>query len=314
MNRNNRHMRYRRSIYRKKRIKTVVITVVCAVLLTVVLFTIIGNALGDKVEERLERSNGKVTDTADAAHATVRSVNAYPVPLSANDSKLSTRLSRAAANGYKEICFELDTENGTLLYSSDIAVQLGKQGSGLELWQLDDAMKLFDENGLYSIGITHVSDLSSEDDLARSAGTGYHAALIAEALRAGVDDVLVYVGELPAEQYDELIALAESIHRLCPEGRIGLSLPLGILSGSDNSELMDKLWNAFDYLAADLTDPAVDGDDAAERIDTALGSMLYYLLRYNMRVLVPYTDDSELAAAISAAVSTNGGQSIQIMP
>ena len=72
------------------------------------------------------------------------------------------------------------------------------------------------------------------------------------------------------------------------------------------------LWNAFDYLAADLSVPT-EGADAANYVSEKLGSMLYYLLRHNVRVLVPYTDDATLNERIVSAVTSNGSQNIQIM-
>ena len=42
--------------------------------------------------------------------------------------------------------------------------------------------------------------------------------------------------------------------------------------------------------------------------------MLYYLLRYNMRALVPSTQDTALAEKIVEAIKSNGSQNIQFMP
>lgn len=303
-------MRYRRSVYRKKRIKIIVSVTASVLLLIVILFVIVGNSLGNKVEEYTSKRSSKATETEQTVHASVSSVNAYPVPLSAENSKLSTRLAKAAANGYTQVCFELDSADGALLYSSPIAQSLGKQPSGLELWKLDDVAKLCDDSGLYAIGIVHLSDFYKNDDLARSAAMGYYAAQVAEALRSGVDDVLIYVGNIPTERYTEVSELAKQIRRLCPDGSIGISLPAYVYADSNT---VDRLWEAFDYLAVDLSVPD-DGVDAADHVGNSLGNMLYYLLRYNVRVLVPYTDDADLAARITQAVTANGSNNIQIMP
>ena len=52
--------------------------------------------------------------------------------------------------------------------------------------------------------------------------------------------------------------------------------------------------------------------DNAEKNKT-LGGMLYYLLRYDMRVLVPYSSVSDEMAKILDTVSKNGSQNIQII-
>ena len=316
MNTPNRHMRYRRSVYRKRRIKIIAITASCAVVVLALLFVIIGNVLGNRTDgEDGEQSEGDTEQGFVDGHTPVREVRACHVPLNEDGTSLSGRLSSAVRGGYSDVCFELDTADGKLLYISEIAQRFGKQTSGAtDMRTLSSIVNLLDSNQVYSIGITHISDFSSDDDLVRSAASGFYAAQIAEALRAGVDDVLIYVGEIPTERYGELIGLADLIHRLSPEGKIGLSLPASVLSSADSSELVDKLWNAFDYLAADLSVKDNTEGDAAEQIGNELGGMLYYLLRYSMRVLVPSTDDAAQAQRIADAVWASGAKSIQIMP
>lgn len=305
-------MRYRRSVYRKKRIKAVIIVTVSAIAVLTLLFAIIGNALGKKVDAGIEkRKNPSSTPTAE--HAELDSVHAYPVPISADGSTLASRLAQAAKKGYSAVCLELNSKDGTLLYSSPLSQSLGRQNASTGLRTLDSAAKLCSENGLYSVGIIYLKDFNTDDDLARTAAIGYYSALAAEALRAGTDDVLLYVSKVPSEYYAELKTLADEVHRLCPTGHIGISLPTEAFSASENDSLADSMWSAFDYLAADFSQPT-DGEDAASYVSSQLGSMLYYLLRFNVRVIVPYTDDSSLAERITAAVTSNGSHNILIMP
>ena len=307
-------MNYRRSIYRKNRIKAVVITSAISLVVIALAFVIIGNAIGANVEENVAKRASKATQTNSEPHAQARSVMAFPVALSDDSSSLSSRLSKIANDGYTEVCFDLDTAEGALLYSSELAISLGKQSVGTELLKLDDAAKKFKDMELYSIGVTRVPDLLSDDDLLRASASGYYAALIAEALRNGIDDVLIHASSVPTDRYGELITLANEIKRLCPDsGSIGVSLPVGVLSDSGNSELIDSLWGAFDYLAADLTSVAAEGDSVPDAVDRALGDMLYYLLRYNVRVLVPYSSDTAEFTAISQSVESNGSQNLQFM-
>jgi hypothetical protein len=307
-------MRYRRSVYRKKRIRIAVLTVAVSLAVIAVLFVIIGNLVGSKVEQsQNDRNNTPPTDQA-LPHAPVRSARAFPVALSESGSSLSSRLSQAASLGYTDVSFEMDTRDGMLRYSSDVAPLWGKQSIGTDLWRLPDAVKSFDNLGLYCIGVTHASDFKSEDDLVRAAAVGYYSSLIAEALRSGVDEVLIYVGELPTQRYAELTRLADEVHRLCPDGgRVGLSLPAAIFADDSNAQLLDDLWSSFDFLAADLTGATSAGVDTVTYIDSTLGEMLYYLLRYELRVLVPYTDDPALSAQIEAAVTAKNTTNIQIV-
>ena len=319
-------MRYRRSVYRKRRIKIAIIVSLCVLAVLALAFVIIGNALGDKVDENRTNDSTSESTGGDTALKDIRMVNAYPVALSEDGSTLATRLSRAQNKGYTDICFDLDTEDGTLQYISDIAVSLGKQQSSPpDLRSLDNIVGLFEDDGLYSIGIAHIPEFGSDDDLVRSAAIGYHSAQISEALREGVDDVLVYAGDIPADRYEELIHLAQEVHRLSPDGVVGIALSPSVLSDSsdiENKELIYRLSLTFDYLAADLSVIGNNSDnnntseeiDAAEYIDGELGKMLLYVLQYKMRVLIPYSDDAALTESISTVIANRDIKNVQIMP
>lgn len=315
-------MRYRRSVYRRRNIRIALIASSCVVVVLALALIIIGNVLGNKVEENNEQPSTDIPPLGNSTGNEIKQVNAYPVALSEDGSTLSTRLTRAQNKGYTHICFDLDTADGTLQYISDLAVALGKQPSNTaDLRTLDSIVRLFKDDGLYSIGIAHINEYNSDDDLIRSAAIGYHAAQIAEALRKGVDDVLIYAEDLSVDRYGELIHLSEEIRRLCPDGVIGISLPTNILSDSadmEKKELIYKLSQSFDYMAADLShmgeDQGQSGIPLAEQVDGELGKMLLYLLQYKMRVLLPYSDDTAVIEGLNSVISNRDIKNVQIMP
>ena len=315
MNRSGRRVSYRRRAYRKKRIK-LILGVVAAVLVTVFIALVIaGNMIGDKVEDNITKRKPQSTQTEALPHGEVKKVLAYPVPIYVEGSSLlATRIKNASDAGYTDACFFLDDKSGKLTYNSDVAISLGKHTSNADMPSLGKAMTAFHEKDIHAVGMTHLSEFNTDDDLARSAAIGYYSALIAEALRSGVDDVMIFVGEIPVERYSELMELALDVHRLCPDGKIGLSLPISMLSDQNNSELVDELWDYFDYLAADLTKVSAGEErPLPDAIDTALGGMLYFLLRYDMRVLVPQVSDSTEMTQILDTVKQNGSENIQII-
>ena len=310
----NRHLKYRRNIYRKRRIKIILLSCLSAIAFIAVLFILIGNALGNRVADNITKRSSKESNVEQAEHTIVPSVRSYPIPLFEETSKLSTRLTRAYENGYTEVCFEFNSKaSGDLLYSSPIAKSLGKQTDSTSLWSVEEIVQLCDKNNLYATGIIYLNEFYVDNDLARSAALGYYSAQISEILRGGIDDVLICVDQLPLEQYDELIELANEIHRLCPDGRIGISLPPEIFANQDTSNVVDKIWGAFDYLAVDIS-VIPEGINSTDHIQQKLGGMLYYLLRLNVRVLVPYSNDPAVLTALSDAVTSNGSQNIQFMP
>ena len=310
----NRHLKYRRNIYRKRRIRIILLSCLSAIAFIAVLFILIGNALGNKVDNNITKRSNKESKVEQTEHTVVQSVRSYPIPLFEESSKLSTRLTKAYENGYTEVCLEFNSKSsGELLYSSPIAKSLGKQVDNSSLWSIDEIVQQCDKNNLYATGIIYLNEFYIDNDLARSAALGYYSAQISEILRGGIDDVLICVNQLPTEQYDELIELANEIHRLCPDGRIGISLPPEIFANQDTSNVVDKIWGAFDYLAVDIT-VIPEGINSTDHIQQKLGSMLYYLLRLNVRVLVPYSNDPAVLTALSDAVTSNGSQNIQFMP
>ena len=309
-----RNMRYRRSIYRKNGIHVYLLVAAAVLTAVVLLFVILGNALGNKAEKsESERNSNKSTESASNEHPIPRNVSAYPVPLSAEDSRLDSRISNAVSLGYADVCFDLDTENDTLLYMSDVAISLGYLSSDSELWKLENAVNLFDRHGLYTIGITHLSRMDTENDLDRQIAAGYYTARIAEAFRSGVDDVLIHSEELSTALHGELTEIANDVHRLCPDATIGISVTPQMLSGEDGGALVDLLWESFDYIAISLDHQPNEGETIPQMADRELGGMLYYLLRYNMRVLIPSTDTDTIAQTKTVLVE-NGVQNMLVLP
>ena len=315
MKKYNRNLRHRRSIYRKNSIFVYLLIALCAVLAIVVVFVLVGNALGKKAEAD---ESGNKDSTNNASDVTERplplSVNSGFVQLSVDNSRLSDRLSGVSTAGYNAACFELDSKNGDVLYSSDVAVSMGYLPSNSGLWELDDVASLFDSHGLYSIGVSHLSRLNTDNDLRRSLAIGYYAAQTAEAIRAGIDDVLLRPDGIPVERYSELVDIAHKVHELCPDGTVGVAVPVSVLTSESASSVVDLLWSEFNYIAVDLTSAPEENETEVQKIDRELGGILYYLLRYNLRVLVPYTDDTSLATEIANAVRRSGSQNIQVIP
>lgn len=315
MKRHGRRVRYRRSMRQKNGILIALPIALCTVITVVILFVVVGNAFGEKAREsEKSRDTRKSTETEAVPHATPRTVRAGSVPLSENGSNLDDRLSRATELGFDSACFELEARDGSLLYYSDVAISAGYLQADAKLKKLPSAIELFDENQLYSIGIIYLSRMNVDDDLKRSMAAGYYASMAAEAIRAGVDDVLLCPIGASVDRYSELVRIAEEIHRLCNGATVGVAIPASAISADTGEQLVELLWGSFDYVAIDLTSVPAEGEDIPSKIDRELGGILYYLLRYNMRALVPSTQDTVLANKITESVNSNGSQNIQFMP
>ena len=304
------HMRYRRSVYRKRKIRIIVITTLCVLAVLAILFIIIGNVLGNKVSDRIPTYESSGNKSATDEHVVVKDVNAYPVLLEQAGSQLGGRIDSAVSKGYSDVCFSLTDASGALMYASPTAKALGKQIGAENLRSPEEVAKVFSDKGVYSIAVLYATELENDNALLRSAAMGYYAALCAELLSAGINEVLIYVQDVPVDTCSELITLASEIHRLSEgKGYVGLSLPSTVFSHEQNAELVTEVWNEYDYLAVDLCK-----GETADQIGDELATMLYDLIRRNVRVLVPNTSDTELNTAIKQVVTSKGAKSIQIMP
>lgn len=317
---------FRRRAYRRRKIKYILLISALVLSALFVIFLIVGNILDRKVSSVIAglddiESGGKGQAQTQEPHGTPESLRVASTLLSQDGSTLESRLATLASDGFKAVGFELDTKDGDLLYSSPVAQKLGYQSVSTELRHLDSAMAKFKERSLYSVGITYVSLLDDTDDLSRTSAIGYYSAIIAEALRSGVDEVLILAPDIDADRAAELIRLADEVHRLVPEGKIGLRLSYPLPEYTSDTiateekkfsdELLTELWNAFDIFALDVfaSDETVP---TAEEAEARIGELLYYALRYNMRVLIPA--DDTVSATISALCEQRGLTNVQYMP
>ena len=296
MNSQKRHSRYRQSVYRKKKIKTVLVTIICVLVILTLAFLVLGNVLSGRADGATSKPDDIPSSSSGIKKSEI-SVNSRFVPLAEDGSTLGSRLSAATSAGYSDINFMLDTEDGALYYQSETASLLGKQkNAASDLRTLSNIVSLMSSQRLYCTAVTHVSEMRSNNDLVRSAAIGYHAALIAEVLRAGIDEVLVMPGDISEDRYDELTKLADEVHRLAENSKIGIVLPVSVFTSDNSADIVHKFSQKFDFIAV--------------RVDAEadMSGLIFYLLSYNVRVIVP---DAETAESIRAE---RAHHNIQIMP
>ena len=304
MNRN-RHVQYRRSIYRKRRIRTIVITVIVSIALLVALFLIIGNVFFDKTNEESPRNKHKETETVlpSLPAESVRQINGACVSLEGSLKSVSSAISSCAQSGAKEISVRLNSSDGKLVHHSDIASRLGYSILGNGTISVSAIVQEADEYSLYVSGIYYVSSFAEDDELARSVKVAELATVISESLRAGLDEVILLAPDITAEQCSEIGHLISEIRAFVPEAVIGFALPDAIV-GSADAELIDSLAMSTSFIALDLTRKK-DSDPIAFA-EERTGSMQYYLLRYKMRVLIPLSENTDTKAALIEAVESKG--------
>ncbi len=311
MNSTNRHAAYRRRIQRRRRIRVILILCASLLLLLFLAFLIVGNLLADN-DPPPEDSDTEEPKT-EAEGALPASVKARPLYLETTDeTTLSSRLQALRRNGALEAAVPLNRKSGSLLYSSPLAKELGLSSSIYSV-TIAGATRQAKNYGLSLCGVWYADAFREKDALLRSVRLSETASLLAEAAENGMKDVLLLAPDLTSDALAELILLSEAVHRLSPDAVLGVAIPSSFFEAEDSAVLIDDLIHGFDFLAIDATVIGT-GETAIERVQAVASANLDRLLRYNMRLLLPYTADADDQAAIIAAAEQYSAKSWLILP
>ncbi|MBR4013157.1 MAG: hypothetical protein IKJ00_02570 [Clostridia bacterium] len=308
MNRN-RHMQYRRSIYKKHRIRVIIITSAVVLALLAILFLIIGNILFDKAnEDENESLQTTAPQTNDSIPAdSVRQIKATAISL---ESSLNSTLDSAKAGGFNAVSVMLNTSDGKLTHYSDIAKRLKYESFNDVKTSVSKLMESAKDRSLYVSGIYYVSAFSESDELARSVYIAELASVISESLLAGLDEVILLAPDITEEQCAEVTHLISEIRAFVPDAVIGFALPESLVE-SNNSNLIDDLARQISFLALDIT--KYGEADPTAFAEARITPMLYSLLRYKMRVMIPFFEESEKQSSIISTVESAGISNWQIV-
>ncbi len=281
---------YRRR--RRQTMATVLTVVLVMLLLLLAVALIVGAVLHQKTADR--RENSSTSDTEAIVPSTPKTPTVLAFPLDRESPSRS--ITSLAKDEKKAASLALCNENGDRLYGASTLSSIAKKA--------DDA-------GLYLSGVLSLSALSQEDDLALHRALSEHCTLVAEALRAGLDEVLLVAPTLSEEQLPALVDFVADVRRLVPDAVIGLSLPYDFMT-EDNATRVDTLAKSFSFLSVNATEhgKAEPTDYVSEVVD----GTLYYLLRYSMRVLLPTPAEDEAQTAMIDTVKEYGVKNMQFLP
>lgn len=313
MNNRNRHMQYRKSIYRKRRIRTILILSCSAAVIAFVLFIIIGTALHNKTQSKntdIFEDQTYQKETSGLKNA--QPIGAYALPLLQDGSNFSDRL-RAIPETAGAVCINLNREDGTLLYSSELTQNISGISVAPDASGIASAVSSIDSNDLYISSVLYVPSFENENDLIEDIELSIWGAVACEALREGVGDVLIIAPSLEVEDMQKLYLLADRIHAAVPDSVIGFLLSDTILTDTQKTSLVDELNKHFNYLALDTSSFSAE-DDPVEYIENRTSKMQLDLMYYKMRVLLPYSSDTVTQQKYIETVEKYNISSWQILP
>ena len=313
MNSRNRHMQYRKSIYRKRRIRAAVISSTVAIILAFALFMIIGTALHSRNEQSPEtepiETENTVTKTPLPAASTV---GAHSLPLLEDGSRFSDRL-KSISEEANAVCINLNLADGTLLYRSNLAANLSGVATHKDATSLSSSLTSIERQGFHASALMYITAFESENDLLTDVELATSGALSCEALREGVGDILFIAKSMSADNVDKICALADNIHSTVDDAIIGITISDDILAESNSVSLIDKLANHFNFLALDTTSYKAD-DDPTLFIEDKISSFQLQLIYYKMRVLLPNSPEPETQQKYIDTVTKYNIQNWQMMP
>jgi hypothetical protein len=304
MNGKNLNVQYRRNSYAKKRIRVIAAIAAIVIVILVVLFFVIGRVLKNKVDKSKEEDSASDIPavTAPLGHAELPSVNGYGFSLlGATNQTISDKIGEISSAEGNCINFVVRSASGEEIYSSSVAKNMGKQTASSGYVSVGDISSRAENRGLRVSAILPINAFDVSDDLERSVLLAYDAAICAELYRDGADDVLVSLRgkEVTEENVDELIRLAASVKNIDSEVLIGVSLSRAMLEAEGSEVLVSKLWEAYDFLAYDISEVEEGADVRTYAEESVNSEVHYYLLRYNMRILLPALEGDALTGVVS---------------
>lgn len=308
--------RYKKSNRRKRKIRNIIIISIAAATALFITFLAVGLSLSEKTKkDKLNEKNNAVSENEDedVSKRKVKDVCAYPLPLLEDGSSFSSRLA-GIKDGASSVCVSLNRPDGTLLYRSDIASKFSYLTVEKDASKLSTYVNQIEEDELYATATLYIPTFTeTEDDLEADVELSIWGAIACEAIRGGIDDVLLIADGAEADDVEKLCALAERIHITEEKAIIGICLTNEIFEDEKSVTLTDTLSKAFDYLAFDAT--SLEGDGApAENLEAAIKEIQHQLLYHKMRVLLPRGANAEELETLADTVTKHAISSWQALP
>lgn len=316
MNNRARHAQYRKSLYRKKRVKAIALISVVVLVVLFVLFLLVGNALHKKTAEtasqRKSSSSASESDLPSATIPEARSVGAYALPLLEDGSVFSDRLA-SIPNDAESVCIALNTTDGTLLYRSELSAELTYLTYATDASSLSSSITRIKDRGLYATAILYVPSFNESNDLLRDVYLTSWCSVAIEAIRAGVGDCLLVPRSASADDVEKICDIAALIREIEPKATVGCLLPSDVISAENSEVLIDKLDKSFSYLCLNTTDYKAE-EDVENYVSSKITNMQMQLIYYKMRVLLPRDTDAAVQQKYIDIAKTYNITSWQIKP
>lgn len=297
---------HRRNSYKKRRLRNIIMFSVIILFVLFVIFIIIGNTFFKKTNKPLDNDSESYTSATEHKNNTASyTIQARNIDLTAiSSSEFSNNLSALVQSGATAVSIKCSDEEGNLLYSSDIARKFGYQNSSSTLISLKSIVSSAKNRNIFTSAYITICSIQETDAKTRSIMLAYEAAVVCEIIDAGIKDVVLMCPNATPENLNDIISLANNVKSINKDATIGIEVPSKILNSELASEYIDNLATSFDFMALTMAQPTEDSD-VVEVLDSLLTTHLFYILRYNMRVLIPSTEDDDIRNSLQTLLTEN---------
>ncbi len=309
--------KYRVSAYRRRNWRNILIIALAVAVALLIAFLVIGNRLNSRSGNDDGSANTKKSATTQNTPAQSipldYSVNGYAVNIEGiTESKFSDAVGAISLEGVNAVSVNFTSRDGALLYSSEVAKSLGYQQENTELISASKLCSSAKSKAFFVSGYIAVNSHRESDVKIAAVKRSYEAAIACELIEKGVRDVVIRCDDLSAKNIDALVALGEAIKDINGEANVGIALNKELLALEDSAMHVDKLKKAYRFICLDLSDPKEA--DICEYVGSSVSEDLIYILRDNIRILLPVTDNETLdeLRAILASNNVSNWQVINI--
>lgn len=271
-----------------KRWVAVVLAAVAFIALCFVISVVIGLALGRRADEY------QPDPKYDFDYKEYYSGNKKVKIVDAHEYQWGFGTSHYLSQGISDFSVCLRDSDGFITYDSQVDVSFGEVSEGSR--KLSDAVDAVHNVDGYVCGYIYVQSFKIEDSYLRGVYKAYEAALVAEASRGGVDEILLVGIEPTSDNIDEIERFVSDMSRAAGDKPLGVLLSREIFSATENGDYRaSRIRSVCDFVALDMRDLPKDADAGAEEsvLFKTLGEMEYYIKSYSMRVVLS-TENSSL--------------------
>ena len=276
---------YYKNSRKKRKSYGIAITVVACLLLIFTLFIIVGNTLGKQSGSGKSQKKQPPTEETPVQDVSPYSIQAYPI----DPNKLDSDMMGLYQKSVKSISLKATTDKGKLLLSSSLATSLGYQAPGDAVLEFSSVVSKAKNYGMFLSVILDLQAFQENDVKNKTVRLAYEAALVCEFIEKGANEVLVRLSDTEDISLEDLLDFADKVKAIDTSATVGIALPIEYFKGEGASVNIAALAKAYDVVCADISDIPFDTEDKIHYLDTAFSNseIKYYVLRHNMRVLLP---------------------------